>query len=259
MTEKSKTPKRSPDAAQDVGQRSLEAAESVQIREGVPQTPAGNERTDMADPQRECNSLSLYEVKQRLKRGDLGPTRPLAGLAKTEAGLHTRSAALNALSSAPQERPDPELLVDQLTGVVNTRFVSGTMAPKLRHDAIRQYTALQSGDHLESILDRHIVAMSIGAMDCQARAVLAGNPKAIDMYLRHNVKMTEVLIQLVEARERRRAPKQPLIGNVNVGAGGQAIVANIEAQRREQTEEQSRSQQPIEAQADDRDRRSSNG
>jgi hypothetical protein len=40
---------------------------------------------------------------------------------------------------------------------------------------------------------------------------------------------TKSLIQLVEARERRRSPKQVTVGQVNVEAGGRAIVGNVEA------------------------------
>jgi hypothetical protein len=96
---------------------------------------------------------------------------------------------------------------------------------------MRLYSALDSSDPIESILDRHIVALSNSAMECQARAGLTSNPKALDINLRHAAKMTLALVHVIEARERRRRPKQVVVGNVNVEAGGQAIVGTIEAHK----------------------------
>jgi hypothetical protein len=104
-------------------------------------------------------------------------------------------------------------------------------------DAVRQYTALGATDEVESIMDRHIVAMSLGALECQRQAILTGQPKNMVMYYRHAEKMTQILVQLVDARERRRTPRKPFVVNVNVNSGGQAIVAQIEAARKDDQEE----------------------
>jgi len=186
---------------------------------------------DSSDNQRAkaSTSLAVYEAKERMIAArKSGPSHPLAALVKAEADLETRSAALQALSAPKQKRPDKDLLIHQLTHAVNTSGASLTIAPKLRRDTISLFSALDSSDPIESILDRHIVAVSIGAMQCHARAASSSNPKALDVHLRHSEKMTKVLIELVEARERRGRPKQVVVGNVNVEAGGQAIVGTVE-------------------------------
>lgn len=85
--------------------------------------------------------------------------------------------------------------------------------------------SLQSQDGIESILDRLIVAMSNSVMACHARAAETRDPRAIDVNLRGAEKGSKALIGLVEARERRRNPKQFVVEKLNVE---QAILANFE-------------------------------
>lgn len=183
----------------------------------------------------------LYQIKQRLKRGDLGPHRPLAGLVQVEAELQTRSEVLAEIPDPPVDR---ELLVHQLVRVVDTRYKNSDTTRTLRREAVRQYRALKAADPVESMLNRHIVGMSVGALDSHALALQTSNPKVADIYLRHAEKMTQIFIQLVDLRDRRRSPNQPLVGNVHVGAGGQAIVANIEAQGEERDDGESSFERP---------------
>ena len=182
-------------------------------------------------------SPSLDEVKDRLiaaRRS--GPTRPLMHLARVEDELHAQSAALNKLSSRQQKPRDKNLLVHQLTRTVDTSRVAKTIATKLRGDAIALYSALQSEDPTDSILNRLTLGMLNSVMECHARAAETSNLKALDTYHRHVVKGTKSIIDLVEARERRRSPKQITVGRVNVEAGGQAIVGNVEAPKQRRPE-----------------------
>jgi hypothetical protein len=175
---------------------------------------------------------AVYQLKQRLSKfRRSGPSRPLGYLMKAEADLENRSQALQALSAPRQKRPDKDLLIYQLTNAVNTSRTNRTIASKIRRDTMMLYSALDSTNPIESILDRHIVAVSAGALEAQAAAATTGNPKALDVYLRHAEKMTRTLIDLIEARERRRHPKQVVVGNVKVEAGGQAIVGTIEGHK----------------------------
>ena len=175
-------------------------------------------------------SPSPEEVKDRLMADRRrGPSSPLYRLAKVEADLHDRSASLAKLSPKKRNQPGRELLVDQLPRAINTANVARTRASELRRDAVAVYSALRSEDLIESILNQHIVAISSRVMDCHARAAQTTQLKAADVYLRHVEMGTKSLIQLVEARERRRSPKQVTVGQVNVEAGGQAIVGNVEA------------------------------
>jgi hypothetical protein len=168
------------------------------------------------------------EVKARLEAArQRGPSRPLYALAKAEADLNTRSAALAQLSGPEKKRPD--LLIHQLTSTVNTSYVPRVIAPKLRNDTVALYSDLHSSDPIESILDRLTVATLNNVMACHARAARTENLKAIDVNLRQAAKGTRVVIDLIEARARRRGPQKVRVGNVNVKAGGQAIVGNVEA------------------------------
>lgn len=205
-----------------------------------------DKRTDWSDPQRPdvkaCASPSLDEVKDRIVAARRrGPDRPLGHLAWVEDDLHARSAALTKLSSPQQKQPDKDLLVHQLTRSINTSYVPKTMAPQLRGDVVALHSALQSSDPTDSILNRLTVAMTNSVMDCHARAAQTSNPKAIDTNLRHAVKGTKAVIDLVEARERRRGPKQIMVGKVNVEAGGQAIVGNVETPNQRHPEKETRS------------------
>jgi hypothetical protein len=226
----------------------LPATPTAQLRashEAAIQHRNSDERTDWSDPQRRDvkahASPSLDEVKDRLIAARRrGPDRPLGHLAWAEDELHARSAALTKLSSPTQKRPDTDLLVYQLTRTVNTSHVPKTMAPKLRGDAVALYSALKSSDPTDSILNRLTVAMVNSVMDCHARAAQTSNPQAIDTNLRHAVKGTNAVIDLVEAQARRRGPKQIMVGKVNVEAGGQAIVGNVETQKQRPLEKENR-------------------
>jgi hypothetical protein len=213
-------------------------------QEGAGHDSTSDARTDLPNLQGRAVKAeappSPDELKARIKARLGAPSRPLWALAKAEAYLHERSAALAKLSSPRKKVPDQGLLTHQLTSTVNTNGVPKTMAPRLRGDAVALYSALQSRDPIDSILDRHIVAMSNSVMNCHARAVEAGNPKAIDINLRHTEKGTKVLIDLLEARERRRGPKQILVGQVNVEAGGQAIVGNVETPKQQRSDKETR-------------------
>ena len=186
-------------------------------------------------------SPSSDEVKARMVAArHSGPSRPLERLAQAEIDLHIRSEASAKLSIREQKRPDKDLLVSQLTRTVNTSFLGRAMAPKLRNDAVALYSALQPRDPIESILDRLLVAASIGAMHCYARAAATNDAKAIDINLRHAEKGTRVVIDVVEALAKRRSPKNSAVGNVNVEAGGQAIVGNVEIQKHRRSRDETR-------------------
>jgi hypothetical protein len=176
--------------------------------------------------------LTAYDVKARMKAADRERSRPLQHLVNVEAELHARSAALAKLSSPVAKQPDPYLLTHQLMRTVNTNYVAKSTAPKLRNDTVALYASLKSRDPVESILDRLMIAMTLSVMDCHARGAGTQNLKAIDISLRHAEKGTKVIIDLVKARRRRRSPKSVTVGKVNVKAGGQAIVGNVETRKR---------------------------
>ena len=205
-------------------------------QEGAGHDSTSDARTDL--PNRQGRAVkaeappSPDELKARIKARLGAPSRPLWALAKAEAYLHERSAALAKLSSPRKKVPDQGLLTHQLTRTVNTNGVPKTMAPKLRSGAFDLFSALQSEDAAESIVDRAMVSLCISVMECHARVAETRDPKAIGMYFRHIEKGTRLLIDLTEARANRRGAKKITVANVNVEAGGQAIVGNVETQTR---------------------------
>jgi hypothetical protein len=186
------------------------------------QLRAGSEKT----------TLTAEDVRARMKADRYYGSRPLQYLVNVEAELHARSAALAKLSSPVPKHPDKVLLTHQLVRTVNTNYVPHSMAPQLRSDAIALYASLQSRNPIESIENRLLVGMLNSVMHCHARAAATANLKAIDISLRHAEKGTRVIAELLRARKRRRSSKKVTVGEVNVNAGGQAIVGNVEARKK---------------------------
>jgi hypothetical protein len=175
---------------------------------------------------------AIYQAKLRRRESRRSRNdRPLAQINKAESELEQSSQALQVLSEPKQKKLDKHLVAYQLAHSVNTTRTSRTVASRIKHDVMRQYTALDSNDAVEAILNRNIVALSNGALECHARAALTNNPKALDLNLRHATKMALAAAQLVEVLERRRRPKRLVVSNVKVEAGGQAIVGTVEAHK----------------------------
>jgi len=161
------------------------------------------------------DSERIKMVKERLKPSDrCRDSRPLHALAQTEKDLHNQSANL-AISNVAKNAPDVNLLVYQLTRAVHSDSVCGTMKAKFKGQAIAAYNALQPVDMTESILARHLIVASAGAMECLARAMLCSDPAKTDIYLRHYEKMTRLTLDIIDARESRRRPRDIRVGNVN--------------------------------------------
>jgi hypothetical protein len=140
---------------------------------------------------------------------------------------------LETLAAKPQKRvPDKKLLVHQIMLSTNPSNLPLVEKPEMRREAIALYSALQPEDATDSIFVRLMVAMTSNVMECHARLAERRDPKVADLYFRHAVKGTMAIIELSEARERRRCPKQIMVGQVNVEAGGQAIVGNVETPQR---------------------------
>ena len=186
-------------------------------------------------------SPSSDEVRRRIAAGHRhGSRRPLELLARAEADLESHSAALANFSSPERERRGSDLLSYQLSRAVNTNSVPNVMAPNLKADTVALFSALNSRDPVESIFNRLVVAMTNSVMECHVRAVQTSNLSALDTNLRLATKGTRAIIDLVEARERRRSPKNIVVGNFNVNAGGQAMVGNFKMPPKDRSKRQTR-------------------
>ena len=185
--------------------------------------------TSHRDPRSSCPSP--HEVIARiLAERRRGLDRPLGMLARREAELHAQAAAVQTFENPLHKRnPDRKLLLHQVQMATNPSGVTWFERPQMRREAVALCAALRAEDPTDSIIIRQIVAVNNTAMECFARAAEFKDPKYTDVYLRHAERCSMLSIALIEARDRRRNPKQVLVGNVNVGAGGQAIVGNVAA------------------------------
>jgi hypothetical protein len=166
-----------------------------------------------------------YAVIDRLKRGDLGPSRPLHVLATKEAALRVDAAALAELSRSPEFSPDA-LLLDQLTGTVDMGPINSWRRRKVERGAVDLYSALGPRDAIDSIRARTIVGLNNATMDCFERASKTGNLAAQNLNLRNGIKGAAVLGDLLQQYENRgrTSPPNVTVVEVNVEAGDQAIV-----------------------------------
>ena len=95
------------------------------------------------------------------------------------------------------------------------------------------YQRLKPRDAQESILCMLTVGVTNASLDCLAQAALL-RVDALpmrDLNLRHGLKGAAVAGELIKALDerRRQKPEKVTVGNVNVEAGGQAIVGTVEA------------------------------
>ena len=83
---------------------------------------------------------------------------------------------------------------------------------------------------LEGVLATQMVATHNAAMQCLLRAATADQPlQAVDMYFRNAAKLLSTYARQMELLDKRRGKGQQVsVKYVNVEAGAQAIVGNIE-------------------------------
>jgi hypothetical protein len=94
------------------------------------------------------------------------------------------------------------------------------------------YQNIEKRDALDSMLAMLSCSITSASLDCLSQAALS-DPKHLDirdLNLRHGLKGAAMAIELVKALDSRRVAKSEkvTVGQVNVEAGGQAIVGNIE-------------------------------
>ena len=169
-------------------------------------------------------------------------SRPLSVLAGRETALHEHSAGLAKLSDFDESRPDPDLLVDQLTKIVAPWGLNSHQRRKIKGEVIALYSSLGSRNPIESMIDRDLVGINLATMDCLARVALSDS-RAREVNLRYAMQGAATLINLVKLRDGRRglSPQNVSVGNVKVEAGGQAIVGNVQTKGRRKRANRARS------------------
>ena len=191
---------------------------------------ANAERRDAEVAERE-EAIAKAEKRDLMKKrisATIGTRnrRPLATLAAKEAALHAQSAARAKLSN-PRRIPDPTLLCNQLLGASGA-IGNSHQEIEIRSEFVALYSALDSRDSVESMLDRVLVALNAATMDAFNRASRGGS-RGREIELRYGMKGAQVLSDLIKLRDARRGEIKPnlIVGEVNVGAGAQAIVGPV--------------------------------
>jgi hypothetical protein len=110
---------------------------------------------------------------------------------------------------------------------------------KIKLGPLAQYAAIAPEDGLESGLGRVAVALTNTTMDSFGRAAQNTEwPKVRELDLQLGIKGAQALAAVVEAIDKHRGRDRPkvAVGQLNVQAGGQAIVANVECQEQARRE-----------------------
>lgn len=99
--------------------------------------------------------------------------------------------------------------------------------------ALDLYENIEKRDALDSMIAMLAVSLTSASLDCLSQAALSApcDLKVRDLNLRHATKGAATVADLVKVLDKRRGAKSEkvTVGQVNVEAGGQAIVGNVEA------------------------------
>ena len=179
---------------------------------------------------RHGRSMTADEYRRRPWISREGPWRPLGALVARENELETQSAALIQLANVEIKRPDPNLLVHQLTRSVDLAYLTGPRAKELKQDTLRLYSALRPTNPVDSMLCRQIVALHNAAMGSLGRAANTANLRSQEVNLRYGLKAASVFGELSKLRNvlSGHGGESISVGQVRVEAGGQAIVGRVE-------------------------------
>jgi hypothetical protein len=105
---------------------------------------------------------------------------------------------------------------------------------ELREDACKLYRGLQPRNTSEAMMATVVVGLFNATLGTIADATRNDTPPHVrDINLRHGIKATTVFADLLERYRAMRGDSQATVrvGKVNVEAGGQAIVGNVQAGR----------------------------
>jgi len=198
---------------------------------------AEREQAEGLERQRRKEGLKSFKLKLAEFRGSRN-NRPLARLAGIERNLDQQSRLRAITPKSNRAIPDPDLSVQQVARTVGTAAVAGsTLSRKMKEDAVRLFKALNSSDPIESILDRLLVGLSNGAMECLAQANSSRNERAIAVNMGCAVKAASAIATLVKLRDdRRTGPRTVTVQGLTVESGGQAIVGNVQTGGRNKDE-----------------------
>jgi hypothetical protein len=142
----------------------------------------------------------------------------------------------NETIAEPHDVPYEILAVSHLIIAGPERFVpDNDLKSKIRQGSIDLYRRLKPRNAQESIISLLAVGITNASLDCLALVSRLNVDQAElrDLNLRHGLKGATVAADLIKALNELRGemPEKISVGNVNVEAGGQAIVGTVEASR----------------------------
>jgi len=149
---------------------------------------------------------------------------------KSESGLPVEAPSTTPLagSATNKRRPHVDLLEHQLVMSV-TRNSPKERASRLVKGTFDLYSSLAPEDAIDSMLAGAMVGLLNAIMDCFDRANWSG--RARELNLRYGIKGAATLAALTKLYDSRRGQGRQTVtvGKVNVEAGGQAIVGNVDS------------------------------
>lgn len=113
--------------------------------------------------------------------------------------------------------------------------------------ALELYESLEPADGAEGMLAAQMVGAHDAALECLKRAAVSNQTFAgRDMALKHANKLMTLYTQQLAALNKHRGKGQQkvTVEHVNVAAGGQAIVGNVETGRRKQSGNATKEDEP---------------
>lgn len=142
------------------------------------------------------------------------------------------AAILKPKETRPVER-------DLMSGLLNATWSPADTSEEYRLERITAALVwleqIKPGDELEGMLAVQMIGAHTAAMEAFRRAMHPTNqtPQLRDMNLRHATQLTELYIRQLEALDKRRGKGQQKVRveQVNVEAGGQAVVGEVNVQR----------------------------
>jgi hypothetical protein len=152
-----------------------------------------------------------------------------------------KSKKQKALAKTPDQKhlkPSSEMPAHEVSAVVQVsltapgRYLENREVNELMSDgAVELYRRLAPKDALDEIAAVLAVSVSNASLDCLAQAARVA-PQHLDhrdLNLKHGLKGAAVAADLIRLLDSRRgqSSKSVSVGNVNVEAGGQAIVGNV--------------------------------
>lgn len=170
-----------------------------------------------------------------LREPDSQPPLIETPLSTIQAGDNEPEAAAQRMSPVKNRPPKVDLLEHQLRAVAQEGNSCGKeLRSKLQKGTIDLYDSLSPNDSIDFMLAGVMVGIHNLTMECVARTGY-GFSSSREVNLRYSIKGALALAQLAEVYEARhgRGRRLVTVGTVNVEQGGQAIVGNVESQRRQ--------------------------